>query len=178
VTATPPPPTAAPTKTRNLNREIERLFTQKVKIFGALNFNRSSPLFGLFKVLLKCWLEETRMAVLTRLAYEQLQIDAYCVRRVVYETLGSADTTAGKQPAAPIAADGKQTTPPDDDVNTLNVLLDEVLSGAADRCVDSNASTLEQSVIDRVLTASVTAPTDPAATTTTRSSGSTTPPVN
>lgn len=96
---------------RNLKRDMERLFTQKVQVYGNVKRNRSSPMCGVLKIVFKAYLEHIRsLRVLSLRGHKRVQEDVYGLKSDIPLFL------------------------PSDDVSSLEQLLDETLSSASDRC--------------------------------------------
>jgi len=102
-----------------MGRDIEKLFTQKVKVFSSVQFNRSSPLFALLKIVLKSLVENTRLQTLSaRQEFHQLQVDVFKLRYEIgiFEFLSVEDN------------------------KIINFLLDEVISSGVERSVENYPS--------------------------------------
>jgi len=101
---------------RLTDRDIDRLFNERVQIFGTIKFNITSPLTTILKVVCKAWVETTRLRWLNKYDLQQLQLDVYALRNELPSSLSH------------------------DETKVINTLLDEVLSSAQDRCSESEAS--------------------------------------
>eukprot|EP00457_Paulinella_chromatophora_P002103 gb/GEZN01002107.1/.p1 GENE.gb/GEZN01002107.1/~~gb/GEZN01002107.1/.p1 ORF type:complete len:856 (+),score=133.20 gb/GEZN01002107.1/:28-2568(+) len=107
-------------------RDIERLFAEKVVIFGPVAFRQDAVLDGILKVCFKALLEATRLRVLSKHDLQQLQLDVYAVRDNLPLSL---DDAAQK---------------------SLVVLLDEALTSGTERCLEYDAL-LSHATIEMIL---------------------------
>jgi ribosomal protein L39E len=99
-------------------REIERMFTQKVRIYGQCKANRTTPLFCILKVAFKCLMETTRVLILPLHGHQQIQLEVHTLRTDLPLVFSA------------------------DDLKVLHFLLDEVMTAANDRCTTvTNAPT-------------------------------------
>jgi hypothetical protein len=105
----------------SINRDIQRLFTQKISTFGgvegesssSLSMDRTAPLGAICKIAFKAIMECVRMERLTApLAFQQLQLDIYALRQELATCLPEADA---------------------DLTRVLHVLLDEAVNSALER---------------------------------------------
>jgi len=104
-------------KHAQLDRHLDRLFTQKIQVFGPVKFTRGAPWVAVVKAVAKAMVEFTRLiAPLTKQDYRALQLDVQCFRVYV----------------------SRNTTTPPDEGKTIALLLDEVLASARDRCADQS----------------------------------------
>lgn len=140
---------------RSLNRDIERLFTEKVRIHAHVNSDVSSCMLAVLKMLLKAWLEGIRFSTLSLPAFQQLQLDATALRALYSNRIFRTEPreqNAHHAPAATVANTRTRTASSSfafvyhqsvfpltllvsDDVKVLTSLLEELLSSASDRCV-------------------------------------------
>jgi hypothetical protein len=103
------------------NRDIQRLFTQKISTFGgvepdgpvpSLAMDRTQPLGAICKIAFKAMMETVRMERLSANAVLQLQLDIFALRHELATCLPDADAELTR---------------------VLNVLLDETLNSALER---------------------------------------------
>jgi len=104
-----------------INRDIQRLFTQKIATFGgveqdgppaAMAMDRVQPLGAICKIAFKAMMESVRAERLTVAAVLQLQLDVFALRNELQTCLPHADG---------------------DLLRVLHVLLDETLNSAFER---------------------------------------------
>lgn len=111
---------------KGLQLDIERVFSERVQVFGEVRFNLASILEGLAKIVLKAMCEQIRVVWLTPDAYQQLLVDTQFVRLVSHCFV--------------------------ENVALLDGLVDEALVAAAERLVEPLA---ERSTDNRDLRAAV-----------------------
>eukprot|EP00873_Tetraselmis_striata_P039057 jgi/Tetstr1/459321/TSEL_004716.t1 len=109
--------------TGSLERNVAKLFTEKVKIFGEVQFTQASVLAAITRVGIKSLVECVRLLTLSRAGLQQLQLDVHFLRPQL-RRFASA-------------------------VESVDSLLDEVLGAAMERSVDP--SLLEPGLLDRIL---------------------------
>lgn len=56
---------------------VHRLFSERIEIFGSVEFNRTSILTGIIKICLKTLLECIRVKTLSKYGLQQIQVDAH-----------------------------------------------------------------------------------------------------
>jgi hypothetical protein len=95
-------------------RDIERLFAEKVIIFGTITYSAESLIQTALKITFKALLEASRSRILSKFDFQQLQLDVYAIRRQCPSCLST------------------------DACKPLNVLLDQLLSCSLDRCADQD----------------------------------------
>lgn len=94
----------------SLVTNIQKLFSERIEIFSSVEFSKVSILTGIIKISLKTFLECVRLHTFSRYGLQQIQVDTH------YLELYLARFVA--------------------DENLVHVLLDEILSSAAHRCLD------------------------------------------
>mmetsp|Transcript_22639 Transcript_22639/g.31683 ORF Transcript_22639/g.31683 Transcript_22639/m.31683 type:complete len:272 (+) Transcript_22639:207-1022(+) len=62
------------------NREIERMFRERVDVLDTVSSNKSSPMAAILRILAKAYAEKLRMQVLTVGECLQVQLDIGCLR--------------------------------------------------------------------------------------------------
>lgn len=105
--AAPPPPDGADRS--KIQRNVAKLFQEKLRIFDEVEATRAAVLLGIIKIALKSWVECVRLVTLGRTGFHQLQLDVHYMRPALRAYASSA----------PGVADS---------------LLDEVVAAASDRC--------------------------------------------
>lgn len=93
------------------NREIARLFTKKISIYSHIERKRPSAILGIFKIALKRYIEHLRTCTLEKPLFQQLQVDAFAIRRIAPSSLSH------------------------EDFEEIESLVDEVVTSAAERCL-------------------------------------------
>ena len=68
--------------------DVERMFSEKIAVFGNVEFSRESVVLGVFKVAIKSLLELARVATFSRAGYQQVQIDVLVLRHLLPHYLG------------------------------------------------------------------------------------------
>jgi hypothetical protein len=108
-----------------MNRNIERLFAQKVSTFTNVKFNMNDPLLGILKITFKAVLETIRLLPhITVYGIQQLQVDSVAWSKYVIPSIFSAD-----------------------EIRIMNGLLDEILNSAQERCNESSMALLNDSAV-------------------------------
>jgi hypothetical protein len=64
----------------SLQRNVARLFTEKVKIFGEVRFTQASVLSAVARVGVKSLVECVRLQTVSRAGLQQLQLDVHFLR--------------------------------------------------------------------------------------------------
>ncbi|CAN1236701.1 Vacuolar protein sorting-associated protein 51 homolog [Linum grandiflorum] len=108
-----------------LETHLAKLFKQKVEIFTKVEFTQESVLTTIVKLGLKSLQEFVRLQTLNRSGFQQIQLDIQFLRTPLKEL--SEDEAA------------------------LDFLLDEVIVGASDRCLDPTP--LEPPILDKLIQA-------------------------
>jgi hypothetical protein len=108
-----------------INRKFDRLFKQKIKIFGEkLRFTRSSPLCTIYRALFRAVIEGVRSrAPFYASGYQQLQVDVFALRLHLHSHVYLSS----------------------EDIKTLEMVLDEALTSGMDRvCEPDKLRALEE----------------------------------
>ncbi|XP_054167190.1 vacuolar protein sorting-associated protein 51 homolog [Oppia nitens] len=106
----------------SLMSNIQKLFTERIEIFGSVEFSRLSVLTGVIKIGLKTLIECVRLCTFSRYGLQQMQVDSYYLQTHVWQYAS--------------------------DENLVYVLIDEVLLSAVHRCID--AVMMEMSVVEKI----------------------------
>ncbi|KAL1917285.1 uncharacterized protein VTP21DRAFT_4941 [Calcarisporiella thermophila] len=93
-----------------LLNHIDRLFSERVEIFGRVEISRTGVMLGLIKILIKALIETLRMQTLTQYDFQQVQLDVEYLRVHLW-----------------------RFTP---DEKLMNSMLEEAVSCAYRRCID------------------------------------------
>ncbi|XP_069750367.1 vacuolar protein sorting-associated protein 51 homolog isoform X1 [Narcine bancroftii] len=104
----------------NLLSNIQKLFSERIDIFSAVEFNKVSVLTGIIKISLKTFLECVRLRSFGRYGLQQIQVDCQYLQLYLWRFAS--------------------------DENLVHFLLDEIVGSTAHRCLDP--ITMEQSVIE------------------------------
>ncbi|CAJ0847282.1 8441_t:CDS:2 [Entrophospora sp. SA101] len=94
----------------HLISHIDKLFSDRIEIFGIVEMNRNGVMMGLIKILLKEWVEMIRLQLLTNRSFQQIQLDSEFVRIKFWKFI--------------------------DDERLINTMLQELTSNAFRRCVE------------------------------------------
>jgi hypothetical protein len=108
-----------------LERDVAKLFTERVEIFTKLEFNQASVVSTVVKMTLKSFQECVRLQTFNRSGYQQIQLDMHYLRDPLHNLL--------------------------DNETVVDFLLDEVCLAAAERCLD--AVPLEMAILDKLVQA-------------------------
>ena len=108
-----------------IQRNVAKLFQEKLRIFDEVEATRAAVLLGIIKIALKSWVECVRLVTVGRTGFHQLQLDVHYMRPALRAYASSS----------PGVADS---------------LLDEVVSAAVDRCAAEPVS-LDASALDTML---------------------------
>ncbi|XP_024390058.1 vacuolar protein sorting-associated protein 51 homolog [Physcomitrium patens] len=106
-----------------LERDVARLFTEKVEIFTKLEYNQPWVISTVVKMTLKTFEECVRLQTFNRGGYQQIQLDCHYLR----------------EPLQNLVENG----------TVVEILLDEVCSAASERCQDPVP--LETAILDRLV---------------------------
>mmetsp|Transcript_2658 Transcript_2658/g.5884 ORF Transcript_2658/g.5884 Transcript_2658/m.5884 type:complete len:253 (-) Transcript_2658:160-918(-) len=112
-------------ETGNVERNLAKIFREKVKVFGTVQFTQANILAAIIGVGLKSLVECVRLQTLGRAGLQQLQLDCHYLRPTLRRYTG---VTAAQ---------------------VVDSLLDEVVNAGVERSVDP--SLLEPPVLDRIL---------------------------
>jgi len=74
-----------------LNRDIERMFRERVDVLNVITPNRVAPMRAVFRILAKGFTERVRFRTLSVQEALQLQLDLHCLRRLVPSLLDGAE---------------------------------------------------------------------------------------
>nr|CAB3267646.1 vacuolar protein sorting-associated protein 51 homolog [Phallusia mammillata] len=112
----------APSSTmdNSLLSNIQKLFSERVDVFGPVEFSRTSILTGVVKIALKTLLECVRLKTFSKFGLQQLQVDCHYLQLYLWRFVS--------------------------DENIVHGLLDEVIASCVHRCVEPTV--MEPSVID------------------------------
>lgn len=108
-----------------MERNVARLFRDRVKFSAAVEFTQASILAGISRVGLKSLVESVRLQTLSRAGLQQLQLDVHYLRPLLRRF-----------------AQGNEA-------NVVHQLLDEVLSTALERAIEPQL--LEGMVLDKIM---------------------------
>ncbi|KAK9817324.1 hypothetical protein WJX74_004288 [Apatococcus lobatus] len=110
-----------------LERNVARLFSERVRFSGRIEFTRSSVLAGVARLGLKSMVEGARLQTLGRAGLQQLQLDVHYLRQPLSRYANNSEGAA------------------------LWQLLDEVLSAAMERSLEPVL--LDPPVVERIMAA-------------------------
>lgn len=91
---------------------MHRLFSDKIDIFGSVQFTKISILTGIIKLSLKTLLECVRLRTFSKYGLQQIQVDAHYLQMNLWRFVA--------------------------DENVMHYLLDEILGSAVHRCFEPN----------------------------------------
>ncbi|CAE1173446.1 ANG2 [Acanthosepion pharaonis] len=111
-----------PSIDNSLISNIQKLFSEKIEIFSAVEFSKVSVLTGIIKISLKTFLECVRLRTFGRYGLQQIQVDTHYLQLYLWRFVS--------------------------DENLVQVLLDEIVCSTAHRCLDP--SMMEPSVIELI----------------------------
>lgn len=94
----------------NLITNMHRLFSDKIDIFGSVQFTKISILTGIIKLSLKTLLECVRLRTFSKYGLQQIQVDAHYLQMNLWRFVA--------------------------DENVMHFQLDEILSSAVHRCFE------------------------------------------
>ncbi|UYV67490.1 VPS51 [Cordylochernes scorpioides] len=94
----------------NLLSNIQKLFVERIEIFGSVEFTKISVMTGIIKISLKTFLECVRHQTFTKYGVQQIQIDTHYLHLYLWRFVT--------------------------DENVIHVLLDEVVGSTIHRCLD------------------------------------------
>lgn len=112
-------------RSRLLERDVAKLFKQKVEIFTKTDYTQTSVISAVVKMCLKSFQEYVRLETFSRSGFQQIQLDTQYLRDPLRDTV--------------------------DDEAVVHFLLDEVCSAAAERCLDPVP--LEPAILDKLIQA-------------------------
>lgn len=114
--------TFTPSIDNSLMSNIQKLFSEKIEIFSAVEFSKVSVLTGIIKISLKTFLECVRLRTFGRYGLQQIQVDTYYLQLYLWRFVS--------------------------DENLVQVLLDEIVGSTVHRCLDPVM--MEPSVIELI----------------------------
>lgn len=95
-----------------LATNMHRLFSDKIDIFGSVQFTKISILTGIIKLSLKTFLECVRLRTFSKYGLQQIQVDTHYLQMNLWRFVA--------------------------DENIMHYLLDEILGSAVHRCFEPN----------------------------------------
>lgn len=95
-----------------LATNMHRLFSDKIDIFGSVQFTKISILTGIIKLSLKTFLECVRLRTFSKFGLQQIQVDTHYLQMNLWRFVA--------------------------DENIMHFLLDEILGSAVHRCFEPN----------------------------------------
>nr|XP_039260166.1 vacuolar protein sorting-associated protein 51 homolog [Styela clava] len=104
----------------SLMSNIQKLFSERVDVFGPVEFSKMSVLTSVVKIALKTLLECVRLRTFGKFGLQQLQVDCHYLQMYLWRFVS--------------------------DENIVHCMLDEVISSGIHRCIDPVR--MEQSVIE------------------------------
>jgi hypothetical protein len=107
---------------QSLMSNIQKLFSEKMEIFSAVEFCKLSILTAIVKIALKSLVECVRMCTFSKYGLQQVQVDAFYLQMFLWKFVS--------------------------DENLIHNLLDEVISSATARCIDPVL--MEISVVEKI----------------------------
>ncbi|RHZ48819.1 hypothetical protein Glove_541g45 [Diversispora epigaea] len=108
----------------NLMSNIDKLFSDRIEIFGIADFSKFGIMLGIIKIMLKTWIEMIRIQTLSRKTFQQIQIDSEYMRIKLWKFI--------------------------EDERVLNTMLQELASSAFKRCAEDPAP-LDNAVIEKIV---------------------------
>ncbi|KAK3094365.1 hypothetical protein FSP39_000798 [Pinctada imbricata] len=106
----------------SLMSNIQKLFSEKIEIFSAVDFSKVSVLTGIVKISLKTFLECVRLRTFGRYGLQQIQVDSHYLQLYLWKFVS--------------------------DENLVQVLLDEIVCSTVHRCLEPVM--MEPSVIELI----------------------------
>ncbi|KAH7639298.1 vacuolar protein sorting 51 [Dermatophagoides farinae] len=106
----------------NIISNIQKLFNDKIEIFGKVEFSKLSVATGIIKIGLKTLIECVRLCTFSRYGFQQIQVDSYYIQTRLWR----------------FASDEK----------IIVNLIDEVITSSKKRCLDPIG--MERSVIENI----------------------------
>ncbi|KAK3590122.1 hypothetical protein CHS0354_041171 [Potamilus streckersoni] len=111
-----------PSIDNSLMSNIQKLFSEKIEIFSAVEFSKVSVLTGIIKISLKTFMECVRLRTFGRYGLQQIQVDTHYLQLYLWRFVT--------------------------DENLVQVLLDEIVCSTVHRCLDPVL--MEPSVIELI----------------------------
>ncbi|KAJ8316807.1 hypothetical protein KUTeg_004711 [Tegillarca granosa] len=112
----------SPSIDNSLMSNIQKLFSERIEIFSAVEFSKVSVLTGIIKISLKTFLECVRLRTFGKYGLQQIQVDTHYLQLYLWRFVS--------------------------DENLVQVLLDEIVCSTVHRCLDPVM--MEPSVIDLI----------------------------
>ncbi|KAG9304282.1 hypothetical protein G9A89_019844 [Geosiphon pyriformis] len=103
--------------------QIEKFFSERVEIYGTVDFGKYGIMIGIMKIILKTFIEIIRLQTLSRTAFEKIQIDCEFLRLNLWKFF--------------------------DDERLIVNLLQELATSAYRRCIDP--ITLDFALIEKII---------------------------
>ncbi|XP_027203843.2 vacuolar protein sorting 51 [Dermatophagoides pteronyssinus] len=110
------------TDNNNIVSNIQKLFNDKIEIFGSVEFSKLSIVTGIIKIGLKTLIECVRLCTFSRYGFQQIQVDSYYLQTRLWR----------------FASDEK----------IIMNLIDDVIISSKKRCLDPVG--MERSVIENI----------------------------
>ncbi|POG78002.1 hypothetical protein GLOIN_2v1541000 [Rhizophagus irregularis DAOM 181602=DAOM 197198] len=98
------------TSSVQLTSHIDKLFSDRVEIYGIVEMSIVGIMMGIIKILLKTWIEMIRLNTLTNKSFQQLQVDSEYMRVKLWRFI--------------------------EDEGIMNTMLQELASSAFKRCIE------------------------------------------
>lgn len=105
---------------QSLMSNIQKLFSEKIEIFSAVEFSKVSILTGIVKITLKTLLECVRLRIFSKFGLQQIQVDTHYLHLYLWRFVS--------------------------DEKLVYVMLDEVVNSTVHRCVEPDM--METSVVE------------------------------
>lgn len=105
---------------QSLMSNIQKLFSEKIEIFSAVEFSKVSILTGIIKITLKTLLECVRLRIFSKFGLQQIQVDTLYLQLYLWRFVT--------------------------DEKLVHVMLDEVVNSTVHRCVEPEM--METSVVE------------------------------
>ncbi|CAG8645123.1 2561_t:CDS:10, partial [Acaulospora morrowiae] len=113
----------------HLMSHIDKLFSDRIEVYGIVDFTKFGIVMGVVKILLKTWIETIRMQTLTNQEFQQIQIDSEYMRIKLWKFVE------------------------DERLGIMNTMLQELASSAFRRCAEEPLP-LENSIIEKIVNGS------------------------
>ncbi|XP_065649372.1 vacuolar protein sorting-associated protein 51 homolog isoform X2 [Hydra vulgaris] len=106
----------------SLMSNIQKLFTERIEVFTAVDFNKISVLTGIIKIALKTLVECIRLRTFSKYGLQQIQVDTHYLQMYLWRFVH--------------------------DENIVHFLLDEAINSAVHRCIEPEM--MEPSVVEMI----------------------------
>lgn len=103
-----------------ISNTLGKLWTERIEYFASVEFTKVSVMTGIIKICLKTLLESVRLRTFGKFGLQQVQVDCHYLQMFLWRFVS--------------------------DENIVNTLLDEVVSSAVHRCVESQL--MDPSVVE------------------------------